>query len=253
MTASSDPDDYGRLTAYVVNPPVDGPRTVSNQIDSRPAIAQQITLQTGGGNRVTFGDLQLVPVADGLLWVRPFYASVTQSSDRRHGQRHRVPVRDRLLQRNAPRSASRSARRWASCSPGSTATSATASVPTDGPPVRRRARTDADRRARRPSCWPRPTSCSPMPKRAAGHRGPRRLPGQDQPGQSARRAGPRRPRRGTVVSVDHDHPDCDDDATDDGAVQRLSLRADPGEPSPSQRGRFSSWARRARSSRKAIW
>jgi uncharacterized membrane protein (UPF0182 family) len=82
MTASSDPDDYGALTAYVVKPPVDGPRTVSNQIDSSPAITQQITLQTGGGNSVTFGDLQLVPVADGLMWVRPFYASVRSNNDR---------------------------------------------------------------------------------------------------------------------------------------------------------------------------
>jgi uncharacterized membrane protein (UPF0182 family) len=82
MTASSDPDDYGRLTAYVVKPPVDGPRTVSNQIDSSPSITQQITLQTGGGNSVRFGDLQLVPVADGLLWVRPFYASVRPNGDR---------------------------------------------------------------------------------------------------------------------------------------------------------------------------
>jgi uncharacterized membrane protein (UPF0182 family) len=85
MTASSDPADYGRLTAYVVNPTVDGPRTVSNQIDSEPSIAQQITLQTGGGNRVLFGDLQLVPLANGLLWVRPFYASITQSADRSNG------------------------------------------------------------------------------------------------------------------------------------------------------------------------
>ena len=83
MTASSDPDTYGQLTAYVVSAPLpEGPRTVSNQIDSEPSIAQQITLQTGGGNRVRFGDLQLIPVADGLLYVRPFYAAVPQSSDR---------------------------------------------------------------------------------------------------------------------------------------------------------------------------
>jgi uncharacterized protein len=81
MTASSDPDSYGQLTAYVVNPLVDGPRTVANLIDSEPTITQQITLQTGGGNRVRFGDLQMVPVGQGLLWVRPFYASVTQSTD----------------------------------------------------------------------------------------------------------------------------------------------------------------------------
>jgi uncharacterized membrane protein (UPF0182 family) len=84
MTASSDPDTYGQLTAYVVggNPLPDGPRTVSNRIDSEPSITQQITLQTGGGNRVRYGDLQLVPVGDGLLYVRPFYAAVAQGSDR---------------------------------------------------------------------------------------------------------------------------------------------------------------------------
>jgi uncharacterized membrane protein (UPF0182 family) len=82
MTASSDPDTYGQLTAYVVEGLPDGPRTVGNQIDTEPSIAQQITLQRGGGNSVEFGDLQLVPVGDGLLWIRPFYASVPQSSDR---------------------------------------------------------------------------------------------------------------------------------------------------------------------------
>ena len=83
MTASSDPETYGRLTAYVVTGDLpEGPRTVGNQIDSEPSIAQQITLQTGGGNRVRYGDLQLVPVADGLVYVRPFYAAVPQGTDR---------------------------------------------------------------------------------------------------------------------------------------------------------------------------
>ena len=81
MTASSDPDSYGRLTAYVLTDLADGPRTVANLIDSEPSIATAITQQTGGGNQVRFGDLQIVPVADGLLWVRPFYARVAQDSD----------------------------------------------------------------------------------------------------------------------------------------------------------------------------
>ena len=81
MTASSDPDNYGQLTAYVFDDPPDGPRTVSNNIDSEPAIAATITQQTGGGNQVRFGDLQIVPVAGGLLWVRPMYAVITQDSD----------------------------------------------------------------------------------------------------------------------------------------------------------------------------
>ena len=79
MTASSDPETYGRLTAYVVDGVLpDGPRAVANLIDSEPSIAQQITLQTGGGNRVIYGDLQLVPVGDGMIYVRPFYAAVPQ-------------------------------------------------------------------------------------------------------------------------------------------------------------------------------
>jgi uncharacterized protein len=81
MTASSDPDTYGDLTAYVVTGDLpDGPRTVSNTIDNEPAISQQVTLQTGGGNTVHYGDLQLVPVGDGLIWIRPFYALVPQGS-----------------------------------------------------------------------------------------------------------------------------------------------------------------------------
>ena len=87
MTASSDPDNYGQLTAYVADRPADGPRTVSNNIDSEPAIATTITQQTGGGNQVRFGDLQIVPVAGGLLWVRPMYAVVDP------GQRRHVRVR----------------------------------------------------------------------------------------------------------------------------------------------------------------
>ncbi len=82
MTASSDPDTYGELTAYVVNGETDGPRTVANQIDSAPAVADRISQQTAGntGNTIRFGDLQLVPIADGILYVRPMYAAVQQST-----------------------------------------------------------------------------------------------------------------------------------------------------------------------------
>ena len=73
------PRRTAELTAYVVDGVLpDGPRAVANLIDSEPSIAQQITLQTGGGNRVIYGDLQLVPVGDGLIYVRPFYAAVPQ-------------------------------------------------------------------------------------------------------------------------------------------------------------------------------
>lgn len=83
MTASSDPETYGQLVAYVVTgESPDGPRTVANQIDSAPAVADRISQQTAGntGNRINFGDLQLVPIADGIVYVRPMYAAVQQSS-----------------------------------------------------------------------------------------------------------------------------------------------------------------------------
>jgi len=73
MVASSDPDTYGQLKAYVVEGAVDGPATVAATIESDPAISQQITLLDQKGSSVYYGDLQLVPLSDGLLYVRPLY------------------------------------------------------------------------------------------------------------------------------------------------------------------------------------
>ncbi len=100
MTASSEADTYGQLTVHVVeeNPDgdglPDGPLAIANAMEAEPAIRAEITLQNQrGGSRVRFGDLQLINIAGGLLWVRPFYVSTEQDSGRgRVG--HRVRVRD---------------------------------------------------------------------------------------------------------------------------------------------------------------
>ncbi len=79
MTASSEPATYGRLTSYVVQGDLpDGPVRVTSQAESEPAISREISLQdnAASGRRVRFGDLQLVPVSDGLVYVRPFYVEV---------------------------------------------------------------------------------------------------------------------------------------------------------------------------------
>jgi uncharacterized membrane protein (UPF0182 family) len=81
MTASSAPQTYGRLTAYVVQGDLpDGPLRVGSQAESEPAISREISLQDNeqSGTRVRFGDMQLVPIGDGLLYVRPFYIEVQQ-------------------------------------------------------------------------------------------------------------------------------------------------------------------------------
>ncbi|MBA3802017.1 MAG: UPF0182 family protein [Acidimicrobiia bacterium] len=86
MTASNDPDRYGDLTVYPVERSdgglPDGPLAVAGRIESEDAISQQITLLNGaaGGSQVRYGDLQIVPVGDGLLWVRPLYVSTTLAS-----------------------------------------------------------------------------------------------------------------------------------------------------------------------------
>ena len=86
MTASSAPDTYGQLTSYIVeetgNRLPDGPLRVASNAESTEEISRRISLDNvgGGGTEVRFGDLQLIPVAQGLVWVRPYYVSVPQNS-----------------------------------------------------------------------------------------------------------------------------------------------------------------------------
>jgi uncharacterized membrane protein (UPF0182 family) len=87
MTASSDADNYGQLTAYVLQGEdlPDGPLRVTSQAESEPAISREISLQDNAesGTEVRFGDLQLVPVADGIVWFRPFYVQIQQVTEYR--------------------------------------------------------------------------------------------------------------------------------------------------------------------------
>lgn len=77
MTASSDPANYGQLISYEVtnNPRIIGPLRVANQAESEPAISERLSLQanTESGTRVRFGDMQVIPVADGMIYLRPVY------------------------------------------------------------------------------------------------------------------------------------------------------------------------------------
>jgi uncharacterized membrane protein (UPF0182 family) len=76
MTASSDPDTYGELITYFVEDPLpDGPLLVADQAESEQDISPELSLQANQetGTQVKFGDLQLLPVGDGLIYVRPVY------------------------------------------------------------------------------------------------------------------------------------------------------------------------------------
>ena len=85
MTASSDPATYGQLTSYVVknDPQVAGPLVVASQAESESDISSEITQQDNSesGSNVFFGDMQILPVADGVIYVRPFYVQVQGVSE----------------------------------------------------------------------------------------------------------------------------------------------------------------------------
>ena len=85
MVASSDPGTYGQLTAYVVTTKIDGPTKVATNAESEDAISRELTLlnSAGGGSQVRFGDVQLVPIAGGLLYLRPLFVSVNGQAEYR--------------------------------------------------------------------------------------------------------------------------------------------------------------------------
>ena len=86
MVASSDPDSYGDLITYVVQPDnnqlPDGPLLVASDAESTRDISQRISQDSEGGTGVVFGDLQLVPVGEGLLYIRPYYVVQARTGSR---------------------------------------------------------------------------------------------------------------------------------------------------------------------------
>ena len=81
LTAKSDGDEYGKLKAFVMprGDQVDGPLVVGNAIQSDPEISSQLALLDRGGSQASFGQVQLVPIGNSLLYVRPLYVTSEQT------------------------------------------------------------------------------------------------------------------------------------------------------------------------------
>jgi uncharacterized membrane protein (UPF0182 family) len=74
MVVSSDPQSYGRIKVYDVQSPLPpGPATVAAEFESDAVIAQIITPLDLRGSRVKYGDLQVVPLGKGLMYLRPLF------------------------------------------------------------------------------------------------------------------------------------------------------------------------------------
>ena len=81
MVAKSDGEDYGKLQVFVM-PRGDlpnGPALVQAAIQSDREVGNQETLLSGAGSRVSYGSLLPIPIDGGLVYVRPFYVSSTQT------------------------------------------------------------------------------------------------------------------------------------------------------------------------------
>jgi uncharacterized membrane protein (UPF0182 family) len=76
LTANSDKDKYGQMNVFTMptGQTVLGPVQVNNQIIRTPAVSTAITLLNQQGSQIIQGRMQLIPVGNSIIYVRPFYA-----------------------------------------------------------------------------------------------------------------------------------------------------------------------------------
>jgi uncharacterized membrane protein (UPF0182 family) len=81
MAARSDVADYGKLTVFrfPTDTVVFGPRQVEARIDQDTAISAQFSLWNQSGSRVTRGNLLMIPVGRGNLYIEPVYLQAESS------------------------------------------------------------------------------------------------------------------------------------------------------------------------------
>ena len=81
MTAKSDPAEYGRLQAFVMprGQQIDGPALVDARVAADSEITQEITLLDQRGSEVRLGNIQVIPVENSLLYIRPLYVQSSRN------------------------------------------------------------------------------------------------------------------------------------------------------------------------------
>ncbi|MFM7616575.1 MAG: UPF0182 family protein [Actinomycetes bacterium] len=75
MVADSDEGSYGQLRSFVIpdGRSVYGPQQVDSTINTTQQISEQYSLLGRTGSRVIQGSMQLLPIADSILYIRPVY------------------------------------------------------------------------------------------------------------------------------------------------------------------------------------
>ena len=82
VVADSSFSTYGDLAAYDTpqTATVLSPGLVNATINANQVVSKQLSLLDQGGSTVTLGTVQILPVADSLLYVRPLYVSSSQTN-----------------------------------------------------------------------------------------------------------------------------------------------------------------------------
>jgi uncharacterized membrane protein (UPF0182 family) len=98
VAASSDPDDYGRLTLVGLDPSrtIDGPTQVNARILANPRVASELTLLNQQGSQVILGNLLIVPVKDSLLYVQPIFVRSTSGGGAGPGSSSTIPLLEKV-------------------------------------------------------------------------------------------------------------------------------------------------------------
>ncbi len=80
LAARSDGDQYGKLLSFRFPPDkvISGPLQVDNRIDQNTTISQQISLWNTSGSQVIRGNLLMIPIGEGNLFVEPIYLQATE-------------------------------------------------------------------------------------------------------------------------------------------------------------------------------
>jgi uncharacterized membrane protein (UPF0182 family) len=81
MIAKSDPNDYGKIEAFVMpgDIHVDGPALADAKINQAPDISREITLLNTAGSKVLLGNMLVIPIQQSLLYIRPLYVQAVNT------------------------------------------------------------------------------------------------------------------------------------------------------------------------------
>jgi uncharacterized protein len=82
IVARSDGPNYGQLVLYDTpdNQDIPSPSKAATNIDSNTSISQTLSLLDQHGSSVVRGDVQLIPIGDSILYVRPIYLETTEGA-----------------------------------------------------------------------------------------------------------------------------------------------------------------------------